>query len=55
MAGPWPAPRAWLVTSLAAAPWLFWTCPPCWVLALLPPVGTAVPEAGRGDGTASPS
>ncbi len=35
---PCAPPRAWMVASLAAAPWLFWTCPPCWVLALLPPV-----------------
>ena len=36
-------PRAWLVATLAAAPWLFWTCPLCWVLALLSPA--AQPEA----------
>lgn len=41
MPGPVPVPRAWLVAGLAAAPWMFWVCPPCWVLALLPPAETA--------------
>ncbi|GBD42580.1 hypothetical protein HRbin40_00034 [bacterium HR40] len=35
-------PRAWVCAALAAAPWLFWACPPCFVLALLsPPAGRA--------------
>ncbi len=44
MLAPITPPRAWLVASLAAAPWMFWACPPCWVMALLPPTGTAPPE-----------
>lgn len=45
-------PRAWLLASLAAAPWLFWACPPCWVLALLSPAdGPEQPQASALGGT----
>ncbi len=38
LGGP-PASSRWLAAQLALAPWLFWTCPPCWVMALLAPTG----------------
>ncbi len=48
-AGSFLPPPRWLAVQLAVAPWLFWTCPPCWVMALLSPAGGAGGEerAGR--------
>ncbi len=50
MIPPSTPPRAWLLLSLAAAPWLFWTCPPCWVLALLSPAAPRDADGGTADG-----
>ena len=50
MSGPLGAvpPPNWLAAQLAVAPWLFWICPPCWVLALLSPIGCGGPCEGSG-------